>query len=254
MQIALMADVHGNRVALEAVLRDIRGESVDTIVCLGDIAEVGAQPAECIRRLRELGCPVVLGNTDHRVATRAALTERPEGPAAITVALDLWTLDQLSPEDFEFVATMSPTVRVEPVGLLCYHGSPRSFNDRIVADTPDDQIAQWAVETAPIMAGGHTHQQMLRHWRGGVLVNPGSVGLPLIRPEAGFVWEQMLDETGPALFTPWAEYAVLEVTKAARSVALRRVRFDLDSCFEAARRNGMPHLEWWMSRWQRGSP
>lgn len=237
--------------ALEAVLAAIQQEGIDDIYCLGDVAELGSQPVEVVARLRELGCPVVLGNTDAHVAARAATTEEGSGYEAIVIDVDRWTLDRLSTEDVVFINSFVPTLRIDSIGLLCYHGSPHSFNDRIVPTTPDEQIATWATESAPVMAGGHTHQQMVRHWQRGLLVNPGSVGLALRRPEVGLVWEQLIDETADAILTPWAEYALLEITDDAISVDLRRTRFDLDAAFDAARTDGMPHLDWWTSRWAR---
>src|SRR5262249_39977038 len=61
---AIISDIHGNLPALEAVLAEIAAERVERIVCLGDVATLGPQPHEVIARLRGLGCPVVMGNTD----------------------------------------------------------------------------------------------------------------------------------------------------------------------------------------------
>jgi len=63
-RVALISDIHGNAVALEAVLDDLAGRHVDELVCLGDVAAGGPQPREALARLRELGCRVVLGNAD----------------------------------------------------------------------------------------------------------------------------------------------------------------------------------------------
>jgi predicted phosphodiesterase len=251
MRVVLLADIHGNLVALDAVLDAIEDERFDLLVCLGDVAELGAQPSETIARLRELRCPVVLGNTDAHAGAGTARTEHSDGDEAIVIDVDRWTLDQLSAHDLDFLNSLPPMHRVDPMGLLCYHGSPHSFNDRIVPTTSDGQIAEWATDVAPIMAGGHTHQRMVRHWENSLIVNPGSVGLALRRPGSGMVWEQVIDPTADAIFTPWAEYAVLEVVDGAQSVELLRARFDLDAAFDAARANDMPHLDWWMSRWAR---
>src|SRR5919199_6571799 len=64
MRLAVMSDIHGNCVALDAVLKDLKSEGIDQVVCLGDAIQGGPQPAETVQRLRELGCPVVLGNAD----------------------------------------------------------------------------------------------------------------------------------------------------------------------------------------------
>jgi predicted phosphodiesterase len=63
-RVAFISDIHGNAVALEAVLADIARRRVDEIVCLGDVAAGGPQPGEALERLRTLGCAVVRGNAD----------------------------------------------------------------------------------------------------------------------------------------------------------------------------------------------
>jgi len=63
-KIAILADIHGNLPALDAVLAQIDAEGIERVVCLGDVATLGPQPREVIARVRALGCPVVMGNTD----------------------------------------------------------------------------------------------------------------------------------------------------------------------------------------------
>ena len=76
MRIGLIADIHGNLIALETVLAELAREPLDQMVCLGDVAALGPQPGEALARLRALGCPVVMGNTD---AWLLAPSSAPEG-------------------------------------------------------------------------------------------------------------------------------------------------------------------------------
>src|SRR5438270_12277922 len=69
MRIAVISDMHGNCVALDAVLADLASRQVDRVVCLGDAVQGGPQPAEAIARLRELACPAVMGNADDWLLT-----------------------------------------------------------------------------------------------------------------------------------------------------------------------------------------
>jgi predicted phosphodiesterase len=64
VRIGLIADIHGNSVALETVLTELTRERVDRVVCLGDVAVLGPEPAAVMALLRELAFPVVMGNTD----------------------------------------------------------------------------------------------------------------------------------------------------------------------------------------------
>ncbi|HEV8191691.1 MAG TPA: metallophosphoesterase family protein, partial [Ktedonobacterales bacterium] len=184
MRIGLIADIHGNLVALETVLAELVGESLDDLICLGDVAALGPQPGAVLARLRALGCPVVMGNVD------AWLLMPPDTTAAgeLDTALAHWCTAQLTDSDLAYVrafpATYERRLSAERT-LLCYHGSPRSFDDVIVPTTPDDALEAMlgnAVAHATILAGGHTHLQMLRRYGDAHLVNPGSVGLPAVGP------------------------------------------------------------------------
>jgi predicted phosphodiesterase len=62
--LALVSDIHGNDVALQAVVRELERLGVERAICLGDVAEGGPQPAEVLNRLARLGWPVILGNED----------------------------------------------------------------------------------------------------------------------------------------------------------------------------------------------
>jgi Icc-related predicted phosphoesterase len=57
VKFAVLSDIHGNLTALEAVLNDIANESVDQIICLGDLAYKGPEPTECVSKVRSLGIP-----------------------------------------------------------------------------------------------------------------------------------------------------------------------------------------------------
>jgi predicted phosphodiesterase len=241
-RLALISDIHGNLVALEAALTDIASHGVTDIVCLGDIAATGPQPHEVAERIRALGCPVVMGNTDAWLLKPAPRADVDEGQRVMDT-IDLWCAEQLTPEDRAFLASFQPTISVPLDGgkrLLCYHGSPRSFNDRMAPDTSEEQVAAWLAGTdADLYAGGHTHVQMLRRYQKVILINPGSVGLPL-NP----VWPGT-DIRNPA----WGEYALVECDGERLSVALQRIPFDTAALVAAAHASGMPHAEVWSADW-----
>ncbi len=64
IRVAILSDIHGNCVALDKALDDLRRDAVVQMVCLGDAIQGGPQPAKVVDRLRELGCPAVMGNAD----------------------------------------------------------------------------------------------------------------------------------------------------------------------------------------------
>jgi len=242
MRIALLSDIHGNLVALETVLQELAQEPIDQIVCLGDVAALGPQPHEVLDRLRQLDCPVVLGNTDAWLLMPAGTKT---SDSHILSIITSWCAEQLTPTDRSYLQTFVPLLELpldEGRRLLCYHGSPHSFDDVIAATTPDADVqAMLAGYSAAVLVGGHTHIQMLRRYQDAHLINVGSIGLPGVN--AG----------SPALavnrHVHWAEYGVLSVVPGHLGIDLRRTSLNVATLLETGRNSGMPYLEWWMQKW-----
>ena len=237
--LAVFGDVHGNLEALEAVLTDLEKTGVGELVCLGDVASFGPQPRETLRRVQELGCPVVMGNADWELldaSTREVLK------TSDTTFFDIasWCAERLTDADRDFIRTFQPTVQLtlKNLPVLCFHGSPKSYNDVIRATTPDETLSELFQERAPLMFGGHTHTQLLRRFENVIFVNPGSVGLPF-----------ELFPDGRARNPAWAEYALVDVVRGQPSVTFRRVPYDVTPVLEAAKTSGMPHAEAWSADW-----
>ena len=81
MRIAILSDIHGNCVALDAVLAELQSEPIDGLVCLGDAVQGGPQPAQVVARLRETACRVVMGNADTWLLTGQASDAEQIAPA-----------------------------------------------------------------------------------------------------------------------------------------------------------------------------
>lgn len=149
--------------------------------------------------------------------------------------------EQLSAEDLEFTRGFVPTLDLELDGFdaLCFHGSPRSYDDWIFATTPDDELAGMLDARRPsLLIGGHTHLQLARRFDESLLVNPGSVGLPFRD-----WWPKRVR------IAPWAEYAVVQAGDGRLQVDLRRTAFDVAAYLERSRASGMPHADWWADCW-----
>jgi putative phosphoesterase len=245
MRVALISDIHGNLAALDATLEALQGESIDMVVCLGDVAATGPEPCAVLDRLRGLACPTVMGNAD------AELLAAPRDPGNLDedsrkiADISAWAAAQFDDDDRTFLCAFQPTLTIDlgSAGLLlCCHGSPRSYDDVIRASTPDEELDFLLANTdAQIIAGGHTHTRMLRHWRSHEVINPGSVGLAYDhRPD------------GTVRVPPWAEFAILSADAHAVSIAFRRVPYDITATVRAMTENGMPHAEWWAADWVMG--
>jgi putative phosphoesterase len=245
-RVALIADIHGNVVALEAVLADVDRHDVDEIICLGDVAAGGPQPREALDRLRALGCPVVRGNADEWLLGGMPAEEDEQGRRLRAIVE--WAREQLSEADVTYLEGFVPTVELElgKSRLLCFHGSPGATTERLFATTPEEELARhFAGSANDVFAGGHTHLQLARRLERGLLVNPGSVGLPLHEGSDG----GSIRGREPRL-PGFAEYALLEA-EATISVGLRSVPVDTTALERAGHASGMPDPDWWASVLQR---
>jgi putative phosphoesterase len=247
MRIAVISDIHGNCVAFEAVLADLQLHPVDHIVCLGDAIQGGPQPAGVAARLRELGCPVVMGNADAWL-----LTGKETGDEAITDErrhhmneIRDWSLAQLSSADRAFIQSFKPTVEMILEAnrrFLCFHGSPASFDDVLLPDLAQADLFHFlGAYDADVLTGGHTHVQHMRRISADArfYFNPGSVGFAYShhQPDEGFQAD------------PWAEYAILTSEREQLALEFRRIPFDVAALIEIYRASGRPHADTAMAQY-----
>jgi putative phosphoesterase len=240
--IAVISDIHGNCFAFDAVRADLERRPVDRIVCLGDAIQGGPQPAEVVARLRVLGCPIVMGNADAWLLS-GINTSTVEGVTEKQERVRQWQLSLLSEDDRRFIASFQPTVEIslDAVDLLCFHGSPASYDELIFPETPEDEFQRMlGAWTGRVLTGGHTHLQQVRRLGDYFFFNPGSIGVPYNRhqPQEGF----QLDH--------WAEYAVLSVDAGRLDLHFRRVPLDINGLIEVFKASGRPYAEEWVAQYR----
>jgi putative phosphoesterase len=248
-RIGLISDLHGNLVALLSAIAALTKLGVDQYLCMGDVATSGPQPSETVAALRDLACPVVMGNTDAWALDPHPFAYRNE-ETPIIYAIELWGAQQLNADDRSFLQTFAPTIRLEfgTTTLLCYHGSPRSNLENIRATTPDTELdAIFAGHTATIAIGGHTHTQMVRRYREMLVVNPGSVGAPIAFARGA----------NKAFYPPWTEFGLLELQEtplgSSLHIEVHRAPIEVDAVIAAVRAGDMPHQEWYIGHWAAGA-
>ena len=250
-RIAVFSDIHGNAFAFDVMLADLHRDQVDKMVCLGDAIQGGAQPAQVVARLRELACPVVMGNADEWMLTGEETGKDPIAPERLVKmqAIRHWSLAQLSSDDQAFIRQFQPTVEIplEPGrSLLCFHGSPASFDDIILPTTSEEDFNKYLASYIPhILTGGHTHIQQIRRigLTESFYFNPGSVG---------FAYSHQQPE-GTFHADAWAEYAVVTAENGRFSLDLRRVQYDPQSVIEIYRSSGRPHASDAIAQYQPGA-
>jgi predicted phosphodiesterase len=218
VRLAVLADVHGNLDALHAVLDDLRTQSPDLTVNLGDCLSGPLWPAETAELLIGLGWPTVRGNHDRWLTA----PPEPVGP---------WEADALpclTAAHHRWLAALPPTLTLENI-FLC-HATPASDTtywmhdvrpDGVFAPSPAERVAALAGDlSSQLFLCGHTHlAAAVRLDDGRLIVNPGSVGCPAYEDDHP-VYHRA--EAG----TPHACYAVLDRRGADWAVSFRRIPYD----------------------------
>jgi putative phosphoesterase len=209
MRILVVADIHANWPALEAIR-----EPFDVCLCLGDLVDYGAEPGPCVQWVRENAKYVIRGNHDHAVAQNIPGGGDAGYPFLARATRPLmWKL--LGAEERTYLARLPLTLHLAIDGRNFYlvHATPRDPLDEYLLD----DVAQWQRRLqhheADFVCVGHTHHQFLINVNGCQVLNPGSVG----QPRDG---------------DPRAAYAIVEDGR----VELRRAEYDIDRSVAAIER------------------
>jgi diadenosine tetraphosphatase ApaH/serine/threonine PP2A family protein phosphatase len=239
-RIAVLADIHGNILALDAVLDDLaRRGGADLAVNLGDCVSGPLWPRETMERLQALGWPTVRGNHDRRVAL---------DPLDAMVPSDRFAHDQLEAIQREWLASLPMQARPAP-GILAFHARPdhdeRYLTEVIaggrLARAPNAKIAKRLGALDPahrILLCGHSHRvELLRLPDGRVIFNPGSVGCPAYDDpeEPAHVSEQG---------SPHARYGIIEIGSDASAGRFETIAVSYDHEAAARRADESSRPEW----------
>src|SRR5580692_4864438 len=236
MRLAAIADVHGNYLALDAVVADIRAQKIDQIANLGDMASGPLDARTTMDALMALDAVHVLGNHDRYLIDR---------PPEQMGSWDRPAHAQLEALHLDWLRAIPPTLVYRDRVFLC-HATPASdevywletvLPDGTVSMAPLEAIEQAAKGIAQSMIlCGHSHiARAVRLSDGRLIVNPGSVGSPGYRDVHPF---PHVMEAG----TPDARYAILEFADGSWRATFRHVPYDHDAMATLARQNGQPEL------------
>ncbi|MED4017028.1 metallophosphoesterase family protein [Sutcliffiella cohnii] len=178
-RVAAIYDIHGNYSALNAVLEEIQGCNVDSIVIGGDLAW-GPQPALVMKRIMALEGDVhfIKGNADREVGERYGVKQ---GLDEWIAEINQWCADQLTESQLKFLNNLQKEVTLNIDGLgevLFVHGSPRNDEEAIRKDTSEIEIKPMIDSVKQeIIVCGHTHIHFDRTVLDKRIINAGSVGL-----------------------------------------------------------------------------
>jgi putative phosphoesterase len=222
MRIAILSDIHGNEIALKAVLQDLSQQpAIDQTIVAGDLCLNGPRPRATLEIVRELGCPVIQGNVD----TDVVLQRSNKGPKKRTVVA--WTREQLGTQWIEYLANLPFSYQVNNEAgsdLLVVHANPLTQDEAIFPSTSDGTLEHFCQNLSPdigALAFGHYHVAYQRQWRNLLLVDAGSCGLP-----------RDLDHR--------ASYAILSWQDDHWQAEHRRVEYDVEAVIEQLKDCGLP--------------
>jgi predicted phosphodiesterase len=240
LRIAVIADIHGNILAFEAVLADLaRRGGADMTVNLGDLVSGPLWPGETAARLQALGWPTVRGNHDRRVAT---------DPLDAMGPSDRFAHDCLTPPQRDWLGALPLTLEIAP-SVLAFHARP-DHDERYLSEVIDEgQLIRAPLKVIEnrlrrvdpkyrLLLSGHSHRSdLVRLSDGRLLFNPGSVGDPAYG-----------DDTAPAHVSeqgsPLARYGLVELdgTGAVTGINALAIPYDHEAAARRAEQGGRP--EW----------
>lgn len=220
MRIVLMSDVHGNLPALKAVADAV--PPADCVVVAGDLCLEGAQPAETMDLLEELGWQLVKGNTDDDIVNA------PPSLGKRKRRLVEWTREQLGDERIGKLALLSFSRRIEAEdgsAVLVVHANPLNLSDHLRPTMTEQELERYLDPVdAEILAFGHLH-------------------IPYVRPVEALLMIDVSSVGHPKDYDLRASFTVLDLNHGRRSVTQVRVPYDVDETVRLMRTSDMPYAD-----------
>ena len=233
-KLGAIADVHGNALALAAVLRDAQEQGVGRLVDLGDTLYGPLRPREAYQFFR--GAPIVAGVAGNQ---ERKIFEASEAQLAAEPTLR-FVCDDLGDEPVAWLRALPKRAVVDGELFLC-HGTPSSDTTYLLEDVSsgeprvrrEEEILELLDGVAePVVLCGHSHlARVVRLSNGQIVVNPGSVGLPAYDDNSPV-------EHSMETYSPHASYAIVEKNGGGWDIAIRRVAYDWDEAARQAQRLG----------------
>lgn len=229
-RIAVFSDIHGNLQALQAVLKAIENEDVDKSFCCGDIVGYGGNPNECVEIIRNLGCPVVVGNHDYAALELTSIDYFND----VARAAIMWTAKVLTEENAQFLKSLPFTFTDND----CYfvHASPRMPEDWNYIITMGEAELNFHYFDQKFCFIGHSHQPFIVEQKGSQLNCPRS---PVFKVNDNARYLINVGSVGqPRDRDPRACYTIFDLEK--NLIEIKRIEYDVAGAQRAILDNNLP--------------
>ncbi len=227
MKLAFISDIHGNAIALDAVLVDIKKRVIDQIIVLGDICYRGLEPKRSLDVVRSLNTNVIKGNADEWIVRGIKEGEVPEDVRPMMSKEHDWSVSKLDDKSVEYLKNLPEelTLKFDSIKIHAFHATPASLFNVVQPDESDEKVYEKLITNdADIFIYGHIHRPFVRFINGKCVVNTGSVGLPF----------DGLNK---------ASYAVIEINEGNCDISIARVNYDVNKVIKQFEKSDYPNKE-----------
>jgi putative phosphoesterase len=229
MKIALFSDIHANLPAFNAMLTDLDQQAPDAIYCLGDLIGYNVHPNQIIAEIRNRKIATIAGNHDLKINGLSPLTNDELAISGKNFAYHIVHEDNRNYlSSLPAHISLTYQLNAEQLNILLVHGSPRSVNEYVLADTDEAYVLELMHEAnAHILCVGHSHMpyhRMITKADGSIahIVNAGSVG----KPKDG---------------NPMGCYVILTIGTDSIGVEFRRFEYDVEMAATAIENSPLPN-------------
>jgi predicted phosphodiesterase len=222
-KLAVLADIHGNLPALEAVISDLKNFDVDHVIVPGDVIGFGPFSRQTAEIVIRKGWSVIRGNNEYLLIDYKTPRAPIEWNDPVQFAPTAWLDRQFDQNLKTLIAAWPDTLNLrfrDAPPIQVFHGTPDSPWDSLYWTLTNEEIERLLRSTeANYIICGHTHLPMDRQSGRWHIFNPGSVGVPI-----------------DGIFS--ASYMILEGNEQGWKAAFRRISFDYDTIFEEFEKSG----------------
>lgn len=238
VKIAFISDIHGNAVALEAVLQDIRKKNIEKICVLGDICYRGPEPKKALELVRSLQADVIKGNADEWVVRGVKKGEVPDMALEMMSKERDWIFSKLEQIDIDYLSQLPTELKLveQGIDIYAFHATPSSLFEIIPQNAEDSLLHEKVLskQDSTIYLYAHIHKPYIRYINGKVIMNIGSVGLPFDGVTK-------------------ASYGVIHINESGFSTSIERVDYDTEKVMKQYTETNYPNGEMMINVLKRAS-